>query len=279
VPTEDKILEVFSSAGVVGEYARNFGRETGFLNAGERAAFLRVAAESRGAAILDVGVGPGRTTALLLLLSDDYVAVDYSESMIAEFARNYPDVRRECLDARDLSHFRAGQFGLIVFSNNAIDAVSHEDRQVILSEFARLLAPGGLIVFSTMSKLGPWYGERPFQFRRPTMPFRMSPRIVLIAIGRRLLNPMAAWRSLRNWWIGRRLMEDHEEWAVGPFAPHDFGLVIHFTTLPDLAVLLSAAGLRTQAIYDDQGRPIALDDDGRGVGNFTVVASRDQHQE
>jgi len=118
----------FSSSGVVDAYVRSFSSPTGFLNAGERAAMLEVATQARGSAILDVGVGAGRTTALLRLLSDDCVAVDYADSAVAEFARNYPDVRCDCLDARDLSHFSSERLGLIVFSNNGIDSVLHQDR-------------------------------------------------------------------------------------------------------------------------------------------------------
>ncbi|MDH6242409.1 class I SAM-dependent methyltransferase [Mycobacterium sp. OTB74] len=269
-------LATFSSERVVDEYVEIFDKDRGFLNAGERAAFLRAASRTRGLPILDVGVGTGRTTALLLMASDNYVAIDYAQPMVTEFARNYPEVPCLCLDARDLSHFRGEKFGLIVFSNNAIDAVSHEDRELILSEFASVLAPGGLIVFSTMNKLGPWYEEHPFQLRRPTLPFKFSLRAAVIAFGRRLLNPIGLVRAPWNWWKGRRQVEDHGDWAMGRFSPHDFDLVIHFTTLPDLCSTLSAAGLRAEVIYTDEGQPIDPGSDGYGVGNFTVVACADQ---
>jgi SAM-dependent methyltransferase len=274
--TGDHNQDAFSSVGVVDEYIRIFDRDTGFLNAGERAALLRAATDTRGGAILDVGVGTGRTTALLLLVSDNYVAMDYAQPMVDEFARNYPELECACVDARDMSYFGDRRFKLIVFSNNAIDAVSHQDREVILSEFARVLAPGGLIVFSTMNKLGPWYEERPFQLRRPTMPFHFSLRAAVVSLGRWVLNPLGIVRAPWNWWKGRRLVEDHGDWGIGRFSPHDFGLVIHFTTLADITSALAAAGLRAEVVYTDQGHAIDLSESGYGIGNFTVVASKIQ---
>lgn len=72
--------EVFDSATAVGDYQSGFG-STGYLDAGERAALLRVADDVRGQAVLDIGVGVGRTTTLLRLLTDRYEAADYAPHM------------------------------------------------------------------------------------------------------------------------------------------------------------------------------------------------------
>jgi hypothetical protein len=45
--------------------------QQGFTDEGERAAYWRVADEMRGRAILDIGVGPGRTVTLLCSLSGE----------------------------------------------------------------------------------------------------------------------------------------------------------------------------------------------------------------
>ncbi len=265
---------VFSHARTTGEYRRQFTRQSGFLDPGERAALLLVAAASKRPSILDVGVGPGRTTALLKLMSDDYFAVDYSRGMLDEFERNYPDTPYECLDARDLSALGDNRFGLILFSNNGIDSVNHADRPLVLEQFVEHLSPGGHIVFSTLNRNGPSFGEHPFELHRPTRPPQLSLRAAVVSGGRRLLQPDSIVRGLRNWSVTRRATDDHGTWAMGPLAAHDYSLVVHFTTPTDLLDLLERAGLRPIAIFSDGGTRVGTDSDAFGVDNFTVVAQR-----
>ena len=49
----------------------------GWTDPGERAALEHVADGARGAPILDIGVGAGRTIPLLRAMSPDYVGIDY----------------------------------------------------------------------------------------------------------------------------------------------------------------------------------------------------------
>jgi SAM-dependent methyltransferase len=107
----------------------------------------RLAAAIRGGAILDLGVGGGRTVPLLTKLSDNYIGVDYSPEMIARCRQRFPGVRFELADARDLSRFPDRHFDLIVFSFNGLDYVPHDDRLRILGEVRRLLTDDGVFFF------------------------------------------------------------------------------------------------------------------------------------
>lgn len=69
-------------------------------------------------------------------------------------------------------------------------------------------------MFSTMSNSARGIGKRPFQLRRPTTPFRVSPRAVVVAVGRRVLEPIRAVRSVGNRRIGLRRTDD--PCAMGP---------------------------------------------------------------
>src|SRR5580658_8015473 len=94
---------------------------SGWIDVGERILVNRIADEIRSQAILDVGVGGGRTAWMLRPISRDYIAVDYSPEMVEACRHEYPGLDvREC-DARDLSMFGDGVFSLVVFSFNGID--------------------------------------------------------------------------------------------------------------------------------------------------------------
>jgi SAM-dependent methyltransferase len=102
-----------------------------------------------GFAILDLGVGGGRTTPYLSGIASDYIGVDYSEEMIRACRMKYPNIRFEVADAADLSLFADEFFEAIVFSFNGIDnLVPDENRQRCIRGCYRVLKPGGTFIFS-----------------------------------------------------------------------------------------------------------------------------------
>jgi len=78
--------------------ARHY-RGMGDLFAAERAALTLVAESCRGARILDLGVGGGRTTPYLLAISSAYTGADYADAMVQACRERYPGVRFELADA------------------------------------------------------------------------------------------------------------------------------------------------------------------------------------
>ncbi|MCU1388440.1 MAG: Methylase [Ilumatobacteraceae bacterium] len=266
----ERNVEVFDHRRVSGGYERNYGQDARFLDLGEELA-IQVAAEAmRGAPVLDVGAGTGRLAPLLRLLSAEYSAIDYAPNMVEGFRRCHPGVDVALGDARDLSRFESGTFGLVVFSNNGIDTVTHDDRLVVLREFARVLTPSGRIVFSSLNRNGMSYGESPFQLHRPGQPRSM--RALATTAARRVYRPLSLPRSVRNWRQAKPLAEDHGTWAVGALAVHDFAPFVHFTTLTDLRATVAAAGLVIEQIFDEAGGSIALDATESNADYFTLVA-------
>lgn len=267
----DHNQSVFDSPKVTGEYEAYAGPIAGFLDQGEAAALVAAARLVRGRPILDVGVGGGRTTPLLLLLSEDYTALDYSPAMIDAFRRVYPELPAVVGDAREMSAIETGKFGLVVFSNNGIDAVDHDDRVRVLAEFRRVVADDGIVVFATLNKGGKSFGESPFQLARPTEPVRFSPKRILETVGRRVLDPSGSVHRIVNWRENRALEVDHGEWALGPLAAHDYDLLMHFTSLTDLRALVADAGFDVLAIYGDDGRAFEPGATRSSADNFTIL--------
>jgi SAM-dependent methyltransferase len=207
----------------------------GWLDPAEPAALSYVASEARGGRLLDLGVGAGRTTALLRLLTDNYLGLDYSLAMVDLARRRHPEVEICLGDVRDLHDQPSGSVALAVFSNNGLDSLSHPDRQRGLSEIGRVLRPGGLLVMSVLNKEGPLYRCVPGQV--PETPWRSH--LVQGHVGGVQTSddaPEAHGRDgfasvVRNWRTLSKMSEEHAGWGISPLPAFDFGLLAHFSTL------------------------------------------------
>jgi len=136
-------IEFYSSPEIVEYYAGKEG-----VTACERYAFDKCARP--GDAILDIGVGGGRTTGYLAPNAGRYVGLDYSQEMVVAAQAKYPELQFRCADASDLSFLADGSFDVAVFSFNGIDSIPTDaDRSACLREVGRVLRAGGRFVFSS----------------------------------------------------------------------------------------------------------------------------------
>ena len=137
----------FNDRSVVESY-----RRAGELQSPEIAIFSRIGPEFADKRILDLGVGAGRTTPYLLEISKHYIGIDFSLAMIAACQARYPEASFAVGDARDLSRFPVASFDFVLFSHNGVDCIDHAGRLRALAEIRRILAPGGVFVFSTRNR-------------------------------------------------------------------------------------------------------------------------------
>lgn len=225
----------------------------GWIDAGEPLALLTVADDVRGKAVLDLGVGAGRTSWLLRLLTERYVGLDWSPEMVEATRAALPGLDVRVGDARDLSAFDDGSFALVLFSYNGIDNLDHAGRDRVRSEAARVLEPGGWLVYSTMSKTGPAYLARPsLRPRRgagePAAQYAVRAARHAAAAGARR-SDLSAWRA------GMARATDHGDWATAPLAAVGYELV-HFSTIAAERAALALNGFDVVGVFGDDGRDV-----------------------
>jgi SAM-dependent methyltransferase len=104
----------------------------------------------QGDAILDLGVGGGRTTLYLSRLASRYVGVDYAAKMVAACRQKFPQLEFLVADATNLALFDDGSFDCVVMAFNGMDALfPGEARRRCLAEIHRVLRNGGILIFSS----------------------------------------------------------------------------------------------------------------------------------
>ena len=255
-----------------GNLSHRFDSGGQWIDLGERAAVKSVAAASWGRPILDIGIGAGRTTSLLTMLTDDYVGIDYSQGLIEQAQQAFPDLDIRFGDARDLSAFSDKKFGLVVFSYNGIDSVGHENRALILSQVCGVLAPDGHFVYSTLNKRGPFFNKQPWSSDRAnsrrSLPDRSARFVVRVMLDNREYR-----RRLSEWWCMRNTVEDHGDWGMGPLGGPGSGLLMHWSTPAATSRELAEAGLQAVAFFDTSGKRLADGEDATSWC-FHIVTER-----
>jgi SAM-dependent methyltransferase len=104
-----------------------------------------------GRAVLEIGAGSGRATALVAPGGARVVvALDLSPDMLARAAARRTGALLLRGDMRDLP-CRGGAFNAVVSVNDPFSHLTEDaDRAAALAEAARVLAPGGLLVFDAL---------------------------------------------------------------------------------------------------------------------------------
>jgi SAM-dependent methyltransferase len=137
----DVNFERYTTPSVVGHYAGARG-----LHGSEAYLFDRWIPDN--ARLLDIGVGGGRTTEPLSARTD-YVGIDYSPAMVEATRQRCPGADIRLANAAELSAFESARFDVVVFSFNGIDYLTSEQRRRCVAEVSRVLAPGGMFIFSS----------------------------------------------------------------------------------------------------------------------------------
>jgi ubiquinone/menaquinone biosynthesis C-methylase UbiE len=103
-----------------------------------------------GSSVIDIGVGGGRTTLWLSSRGGRYLGIDYSQAMVDACQEKFPGLEFKLGDATCLSDVGDAAFDAAIFSFNGIDYIGTDAGRVqCLKEMKRVVAPGGVVIFSS----------------------------------------------------------------------------------------------------------------------------------
>jgi ubiquinone/menaquinone biosynthesis C-methylase UbiE len=255
-------LKAYSSKSIVHDF-----ESYQVLQKAEESIFARLAPGVAGGAILDIGVGCGRTTPALLALSDNYTGIDYSESMIAVCKERFPEQRFVTMDARKLDgHFSRDYFDLVVFSFNGIDNVGHGDRLTIMSKIFQVLRPGGSFVFSSHNRDFVKFEE--FLNSRPSIALSLNPITTLRNLS---LFPLQYARYSKN----SRQNVIEKDYAVVNEPAADYRMLQYYISMDSQRRQLRALGFDER--IDAYGFDGKLTEHDRESGWIYYVATKPVH--
>jgi ubiquinone/menaquinone biosynthesis C-methylase UbiE len=131
----------------------SFYKEYSRVQAPEKAIFGELEPKLPTLRVLDIGIGGGRTTALLAPKAKHYVGIDYAPEMVEAAKERFPAHDIRWGDATNLSDFADASFDVTLFSFNGIDCVGSNERDRALQEMFRVTVPHGLVIFSAHNLL------------------------------------------------------------------------------------------------------------------------------
>lgn len=135
------------------EVAKNYDRTNDLLSFYQSRLWrraVRKAVDPRpGKRILDVAAGTGTSSKALLVSGGEVVAADFSKGMIEQGKKQHPEISFVLADAMKLP-FQAAEFDVVTISFGLRNV---EKYQTALSEFHRVLKPGGKLVVCEFSRV------------------------------------------------------------------------------------------------------------------------------
>jgi SAM-dependent methyltransferase len=228
--------------------------------------------------VLDVGCGAGRILGYLLSLGADAVAIDIAPAMVERCRQRFPGADVRVGDLETLPNSVDGPFDVVLMSDNVLDVLNDSRRRAVLGELPGLLAPGGLVVFSSHN-LARWERAAPPESGQ-VAPARLG------QVGdraRQLANRSPVWmldavvRLPRRRFNRRRLgplqhrAADH---AIINDEAHDYSLLHYYISRADQERQLDQLGYALVDVLELDGDPVAPGTEGRGPSLYYVATVR-----
>jgi SAM-dependent methyltransferase len=131
---------------------RGSGRSTGI---GVKEVRKWARAFPRGAAVIDLGCGPGfPITEVLVAEGLNVFAIDAAPSLVEAFRRNLPNTPVVCEAIQDSRFFNRTFDGVLAWG--LIFLLSAEDQRRLIEKFADILVPGGRLLFTSPAIPAVW---------------------------------------------------------------------------------------------------------------------------
>jgi len=138
-----------------GQFAAHFERK---LDPAELDEFLKLV--KKGGYLLDAGCGSARDSAYMLTQGFSVLGIDFSAGLLVEAKKLHPQVSTQQMSLLDLELSDAEFDG--IWCKATLLHIDRLDIPKVLSEFYRVLKPGGQLFIQTKSGTGEGYQPSPF---------------------------------------------------------------------------------------------------------------------
>jgi SAM-dependent methyltransferase len=222
--------------------------------------------EALSGRVLELGCGGGRLTRPLVATASALHGIDIAADMVAYCQRRYPTATFSQGDMRDLSAFAPAQFDAIVAGANVIDVLGDQARSSLLDELHRLLAPNGLLIFSSHNLA--------------SAPLLAGPTRSLSKHPIRFINRVA--RLLRSVPNHRRLVALQHfgpDYAILNDEAHDYSLLHYYIGRDDQERQLARHGFDLLECLALDGTTVARGESAFGCHELHYAATRSEPRE
>lgn len=232
--------------------------------------------ETLSGRVLDVGCGAGRLLGYLVQLGAEAHGVDIAPTMVEHCRRLFPGLDVRLGDLADLPASVEGPFDALLMSDNVLDVFDDARRRAVLSDARSLLAPGGLLVFSSHN-LARW--DEDTHSQPPSPRGSIAPKLSFAV--HKLANKPPAWALHAIVRLPRRRANRKRlaplQYRAGDHAvindpAHDYSLLHYYIRRADQERQLSELGFSLTEVLEFDGSPVPDGIDGTGFSLYYVAA-------
>jgi len=208
-------------------------------------------------ALLDLGIGAGRTTRHFAPICGKYAGIDYAQAMVEQARRNCPAFANSLqeADARNLRCFEDQSFDFVLFSFNGLDCIAPEDRIQVLNEVRRVLRPGGIFSFSSHNLDSvPFAGSWPMAPLNWANPWQTAYRLLQRTRRNFRIRPL-----VRQW---NAASVRERGWACFADGGESYEVPLYYVSVEQQTAELEQAGLRLFSVQDRDCRELLAEPSG-----------------
>jgi SAM-dependent methyltransferase len=213
--------------------------------------------------VVEVGCGAGRVLGYLVDLGGDVCGIDLSPDMVAYCRRTYPAADVRIGDVAALGDSIPGPFDAIVAANNLLDVFDDARRRAVLAQLRTLLAPDGVLIFSSHNLADQERATPPAAGR--TGALRRASAIILGHSARELIGTARRLPArIRNRRRLAPLQQTNADYAIVNDDTFDYALLHYYVRRDAQERQLGEAGLELIECLDPDGHPVPAGSDGAG---------------
>jgi SAM-dependent methyltransferase len=198
--------------------------------------------------VLEIGVGAGRVTRHLCPIAAELHGIDVSRAMVRRASKACPDATIVVRDLREVGVYGHSVFDAIVASFNVVDVLDHEAREKLFDALARILVPGGLLLFSShnLGAIGTVHGPVG----------QIVDDLEHLRLKRTVAGVFRLPRRVANHARMRAMERNGQTYAIVNDSAHDYALAQYYIERDEQERQLARHGFRLDGCWELSGAPV-----------------------